>query len=206
MTNNNYIIDLQLFAEKIDRDKAYALIPEDVIPGIISGVRETSVAMQLMRQLLNMSTKTAKMAVLSALPIADFVDGDAGMKVTTDAAWKDKMLVVGEIAAIIPIPEAVLDDAEYDIWAEVKPLLVESFGRVFDNQVFNGGNPKAPAEWPEGIIPMATAAGNVVTVGTGVDIAEDINQLFGMLEEDNYDVSGIAAQRNAGRPGAEIHR
>lgn len=181
-------------ATMIDRLKAYSLIPEETIAGIISGIRKESVAMQLMRRLPNMSTKTAKQAVLATLPYADFVNGDAGMKITTDMQWKDKLLVVGEIAAIVPIPINVLEDAEYDIWGEVQPALIEKFGRVFDNQVFNGGNPKAPQEWPEGLIPMAEDAGNVVTVGTGVDIAEDINQLFGKLEEDEFNVTAIAAQ------------
>lgn len=181
-------------ATMIDRLKAYPLIPEETIAGIISGVRKESVAMQLFRRLPNMSTKTAKQAVLASLPHADFVNGDAGMKVTTDMLWKDKQLVVGEIAALVPIPISVLEDAEYDIWGEVQPALIEKFGRVFDNQVFNGGNPKAPTEWPDGLIPQAIAAGNVVTIGTGVDIAEDINQLFGKLEEEEWDVTAIASQ------------
>lgn len=181
-------------ATMIDRTKANGIIPEETIAGIIAGIRKSSVAMQLMRQLPNMSTRTAKQPVLASLPYADFVNGDSGMKITTDAMWKDKLLVVGEIAAIVPIPQNVLDDAEYDIWGEVQPLLIEQFGRVFDNQVFNGGNPKAPVEWPEGLIPMATTAGNVVTIGTGIDIAEDINQLFGKLEEEEYNITYIASQ------------
>lgn len=181
-------------ATMIDRLKAQSIIPEETIAGIISGVRKESVAMQLFRRLPNMSTKTAKQAVLASLPTADFVNGDAGMKITTDMLWKDKQLVVGEIAALVPIPQNVLDDAEYDIWGEVQPALIESFGRVFDNQVFDRRNPKAPTEWPEPLIPAAMAAGNVVTIGTSVDIAEDINQLFGKLEEDEYDVTAIASQ------------
>lgn len=183
-------------AVMIDRTKAKGIIPEQTIDEIVSGVRKSSVAMRLMRQLPNMSTNIYRQPVLSSLPYADFVDGDAGMKITTDAMWKDKLLVVGEIAAIVPIPQNVLEDAAFDIWGEIRPLLIEQFGRVFDNQVFNGGNPKAPVEWPDGIIPMATAAGNVITIGTGIDIAEDINQMFGKLEEEEWDVTAIAAQQS----------
>jgi len=178
----------------IDRDKAYALIPEEEVISLIEGVRKESVAMQLLRKLPNMSTRLGKVPVLEMLPSADFVDGDAGMKITTDMAWGKKQLVVGEIAAIIPIPEAVLDDADYDIWGQARPALVEAFGRVFDNQVFNGGNPKAPIEWPDGLIPQAVSAGNVVPMGGGQDLLDDINALFANLEENEYDVTGLAAQ------------
>lgn len=183
-------------ANMIDRTKAEVLIPEEEVREIINGVRKESVAMQLMRRLPNMSTKTARQPVLSMLPIADFVNGDAGLKITTEMAWDKKLLVVGEIAAIIPVPQAVIEDANYDIWGECRQPLVEAFGRVFDKTVFSARNPKAPTEWPEPIAPAAVAAGNVIAIGTGIDLAEDINQLFGKLEEDEYDVSGIAAQRS----------
>ncbi|MCL1896707.1 MAG: phage major capsid protein [Clostridiales bacterium] len=158
----------------IDRTGAQALMG-DVASEIISGVRKSSAAMKLLRKLPNMTSGTQRQPVLSMLPSADFVSGDAGMKVTTEAQWDKKLLVVGEIAAIVPIPQAVIDDSAYDIWGEVRPLLVESFGRVFDNQVFEGGNPKAPVEWPAGLIPSAATESNVVALGTGIDIAADVS-------------------------------
>jgi len=182
-------------ANMIDRQDANALIPEDVSMALIEGVRKTSVAMNMQRRLPNMSSRVGKIPVLEMLPHADFVDGDAGMKITTDMAWGKKQLVVGEIAAIVPIPEAVIDDADYDIWGQVRPALEEAFGRVYDRQVFQGGNPKAPVEWPLGIIPQAKSAGNALALGSGRDVLGDLNDLFGeYLEEYDYDVTGIAAQ------------
>jgi len=183
-------------AKIIDREKAHALIPEQEVMSLLDGIRKQSVAMSLMRRLPNMSTRVGKVPVLEMLPSADFVDGDSGMKITTDMRWGKKQLVVGEIAAIIPIPEAVLDDANYDIWGQARPALIEAFGRVFDNQVFNGGNPKAPIEWPEGLIPMARSAGNEITVGTGQDMLSDLSTMFAMLEENEFDVTGMAAQKS----------
>lgn len=179
----------------IDRSGAQVLIPEPVTQEIISGVRKSSVAMQLLRRLPNMTSGTQRQPVLSMLPSADFVNGDAGMKITSTAAWDKKQLVAGEIAVIVPIPQAVIDDAGYDIWGEVRPLIVEAFGRVFDKQVFEGGNAKAPVEWPTGIIPTATTASNIVTAGTGLDIAADISATMAVLEENEYEVTGIAAQK-----------
>jgi HK97 family phage major capsid protein len=179
----------------IDRTGAAALIPDPVSREIISGVRKSSVAMQLMRKLPNMTSGTQKQPVLSMLPSADFVNGDAGMKITTSAQWDKKQMVAGEIATIVPIPQAVIDDSNYDIWGEVRPLIVEAFGRVFDKQVFDGGNAKAPAEWPTAIITAATTANNIVILGTGVDVAADLSGTMAVLEENGYEVTGIAAQR-----------
>jgi HK97 family phage major capsid protein len=180
----------------IQRSNAAALIPEAVSREIINGVRKQSVAMRLMRRLPNMTTSTARQPVLSLLPTADFVNGDAGMKVTTNAAWDKKIMTVGEIAAIIPVPQSVIDDADYDIWGEVRPLLEEAFGRVFDRQVFSERNAKAPTEWPDPIIPAAIAAGNTVQLGTGKDAAEDISNLYSVLEDGGYEVTALAAQRS----------
>jgi len=179
----------------IDRTGAKALMPDPVVREILTGVRTQSVAMRLMRRLPNMVSGTQSQPVLSALPIADFVNGDAGMKVTTNAMWDKKTMTVGEIAAIVPIPQAVLDDAQYDIWGEVRPLIEEQIGRVFDKATLSVRNLKAPAEWPDPIVPAAIAAGNVVTAGTGIDIAADISSLLSLMEDDGYDVTSIAAQR-----------
>ena len=181
-------------ATMIDRNGAQAIIPEEEVMELIDGVRKQSVAMQLMRRLPNMSTRVGKMPVLDLLPQADFVDGDAGMKITTNMKWDKKQIVIGEIAAIIPVPQAVVDDSSYDIWGQARPALIEAFGRVFDNQVFNGGNPKAPIEWPEGLIPMSVGAGNTVATGGGLDTLDDLNSLFSMLEEAHYNVTGMAGQ------------
>lgn len=181
-------------ANILTRANTQVLIQPEVSKEILSGVRKQSVAMALMKQLPNMGTNRREQPVLSMLPIADFVNGDSGMKVTTNAAWEKKVMVAGEIAAVVPIPQAVLDDSDYDLWEQIRPLIEEQFGRVFDRQVFMGGNPKAPAEWPAGLIPAAIAAGNTVALGTGVDAAEDFNQLFAILEQDSYSVTGTAAQ------------
>ena len=60
-----------------------------------------------------------------------------------------------EIAAIVPIAQAVLDDADYDLWGEIKPQLEEAIALVLDYAVFFGTN--KPAGWPTAVIPAAVA-------------------------------------------------
>ena len=130
--------DIQLFegdAQIIDRTGAASLIPEENAREIIQGVVTQSAVLQRGRKLPNMSSKTYKMPVLDMLPIAYFVNGDTGAKKTTKQAWDKKFITAEEIAVIVPIPEAVLDDSDYDIWGEVKPRVIEAFGKVIDGAV-----------------------------------------------------------------------
>jgi HK97 family phage major capsid protein len=130
--------------------------------------------------------------VLSALPTAYFVSGDTGLKQTSEAAWDNKYLNIEELATIVPIPEAVLDDAGFDIWAAVQPLMEQAIGRALDAAVFFGTN--APAAWPDDIVTAAVAAGNVVARGTATQanggLAADLVNLFGTVWADGYDVTG----------------
>ena len=120
------------------RSDAESLIPEQVSKEIIQGAVEHSAVLSQFRKLPNMTSKTLSMPVLDMLPVAYFVNGDNGNKQTTKMQWDKKRLYAEEIAVIVPIPEAVLDDAEYDIWGEVKPRLYEAFGKKIDGAVLFG--------------------------------------------------------------------
>lgn len=152
--------------------------------------------MQMFRQ-KRMSRKQQRMPVLAALPTAYFVNGDTGLKQTTEVNWDNKYLNVEEIATICPIPEAVLDDTDFDVWGEVRPLLEEAVGRALDAAVFFGVD--KPASWPDAIVPKAVAGGNTVVRGTATQaqggIGEDFNQLMGVVEDEGYDVNGFVSKR-----------
>ena len=107
--------NLQLFetdAQIIDRSGAESLIPEDRAAEIIQGAIAQSAVLSMGRRLANMTAAQTRLPVLDALPIAYFVNGDTGQKKTTRQAWDKKTIIAEEIAVIVPIPEAVLDDAD----------------------------------------------------------------------------------------------
>ena len=189
--------DLQYFADDtsiIDRTGAASLIPEENAREIIQGVVTQSAVLSRGRKLANMASKTYKMPVLDMLPIAYFVDGDSGNKKTTKQAWDKKVITAEEIAVIVPIPEAVLDDAEYDIWAEVKPRITEAFGKVIDGAIMFGTN--KPTSWRDGIVTTATSAGFVVTLADGDNLYDKIMAESGVIskvEEVGYFVNGHMA-------------
>lgn len=182
----------------ISRTNDQALIPEVVSNDILSGLQTTSASMSLFRK-IPMATNQTRMPVLAALPTAYFVQGDTGLKQTTQVAWSNKFLNVEELAAIVPIPENVLDDTAYDVWGTVKPLLEQALARTIDAAIFFGVN--KPASWPNAIVTDAAADGTANTYVRGTStaaqggIAEDINQLMGKVEADGFDVNGFITQR-----------
>lgn len=133
---NRNKMNLQRFATNIvTRNDAAALIPEQISKEIIQSATESSTVLQLGKRLPNMTSNKTSMPVLDMLPVAYFVNGEPGTKQTTKQAWANKYIYAEEIAVIVPIPEAVLDDADYDLWAEIKPRIAEAFGNKIDGAV-----------------------------------------------------------------------
>lgn len=185
------------FDNIISRTDAGALIPEDVSTRLLTGMVNQSAALTLFPR-VPMSRAQQRMPVLAALPTAYFVNGDTGLKQTSEQAWANKYLNVEELAVIIPIPENVLDDTEFDIWGSVQPNVEQAIGRALDAAIFFGTN--KPASWPTDIVTAAVAAGNTYNRGTNNaaagGIAQDISEIMALVEADGYDVSGMIANRS----------
>ena len=188
----------------ISRTDSAALIPEDASREIIAAIPQASAVLGLSRRLPNMSTAQRRMPVMSALASAYFVTGDTGLKQTSEVTWENKYIDAEELAVIVPIPEAVLDDAAFDIWGEVRPSLVEAFGIAIDQAVLYGTN--IPATWTTnlgaaGIVAGALAASQNASLANYTDMYEAIlgetdagaSGLFGLVEEDGFMVTGSIA-------------
>lgn len=179
---NRKRMDLRIFETGvaiIDRTGAESLIPVQESNEIIQGVVAQSAVLSRGRKLANMTSKQYKMPVLNMLPVAYFVDGDSGQKQTTKQAWDKKFITAEEIAVIVPVPEAVLDDSEYDIWGEVKPRIIEAFGKVIDGAILFDVD--KPATWRDGVVTTATAAGAVVTLGSADNLYDKIMAEDGVI-------------------------
>lgn len=173
----------------IDRTNVEALIETQVANEIFEGVVKESKALSMFRRLPNMTSDKTKLRVLDSLPIAYFVDESTnnGRKNLTKMAWDNKYINAAELAVIVPIKENVLNDTSIDIWAEVKPRIVEAFGKKIDNAIFNGTY--KPADWRAGLIPSIVTAGAEVTEGD--NLYSDINDVMTKVEESGYNVTGL---------------
>jgi len=191
----------------ISRSDAAAQIPEQVSNEMLVNLQNESAVLALGQQ-IPISRSQVRFPVISALPTAYFVTGDTGLKQTTEMAWANKYLNVEELAAIVPVPEAVLDDAGFDVFGAIQPLIEQAIGRTLDAAVFFGTN--KPSSWdfsvtdtPDatlGIVGAATASSpgpdNGVTRNTTATtggVFKSISDVLGKLEADGYSATGAIA-------------
>jgi HK97 family phage major capsid protein len=178
------------------QDMAPLLVPEAVSTAMLDDVTYSSAALSLGRRIA-MPSASARFPIRSALPVANFVNGDTGQKQTTELSFDNRFMYVEEIAAIVVVPDAVAEDASFDLWGEIRSQLADAFAAAIDAAIFLGAG--KPASWPKGLIEQAKDAGNVVTRGAAAQkdggLAEDINQLMAKVEQDGYDVNRFVAHR-----------
>ena len=180
-----------------NRADAEAIIREQVVSNIFQDAPKHSVFLSIAKKLPNMTSNQTRMRVLDFLPTAYWVNGDTGMKQTTRQAWDNVFINAGELAVIVPISDAVLSDAEFDIFGEVTPRVMEAIGQKVVAAVIFGVN--RPAECGLDIISRARQAGNNVSPATGKDYYDLIlgeNGVFAKVEDDGYGVTGALAPMN----------
>src|SRR5690349_6961704 len=179
------------YANIIGRDDVP--VREETIDVIREDLESQSAALELFRE-IRVGKKQQRFPVLAALPIAYWVNGDTGLKQTTEMSWANKYVNIEEIAVIVPIPQNVLDDSDFDIWAEARPKVQEAVGRTLDAAVFFGVN--APGSFPTNVRAAATAAGNSITYDPAdYPSAEGgffgaMDDLLSAVEDDAFTVRG----------------
>ena len=188
------------------------LIPIQYSTQIIQMAQEQSLAMRYFRN-VRMPNAATVMPVLDALPVARWVTGELtdpagtgqGKKNVTGQKWKGINLIAEELATIVVIPEAVIEDASIDLWAEITPRIAEAVAAAFDGAVFAGI--QIPTSWnmSGGLIAAATTAGNVTTAAAAVPTQDEYDEAIALVEADGFmptDVFAGVSQRSAFRTWA----
>ena len=176
-------------ANMITKTDASALIPEQVMEEIFKEAQKYSKVLQLFRRLPNMTSDKMRLKVVDSLPVAYWVNEatNNGRKETTKMAWDNVYLTAEELAVIVPIKDNVLNDADVDIWEQVKPELVKAIAKKIDEAVLFGTD--APTSFGAGIIPSIISKSKSVTE-TG-HLYSDINDVMTAVEESGYEVTGL---------------
>ena len=173
------------YTAMVDRTEAGPLIPEDVSNEIIKESTEKSFVLSAFKR-RQMTRKQQRLPIFDRKPVAYFVNGDTGLKQTSDVRWDNIYLNAEELAVIVPVPDLLVEDAGFDIWAQLRPEITEAIAAKVDEAVFFGVD--RPTQWPTGILQGATAASQVVTGGSStLDVFGDMNAAMMMLEDDGYD-------------------
>jgi len=182
------------FTNIVDRSGAVALMPEEVSMKLIKEVRDGSFTATSFME-VPMTRGQERMPVISALPVAFFPGGDTGLGETTQMDWANKYINAETLECFVPIPEAVVEDVEGDIWVEIEPLVKKAVTRTLDAAVMFGTG--APETWPENIVGSSKGAGNEAKIGTATaaegGLAGDVDTALEKLEEDGFDYDRAAA-------------
>jgi len=183
----------------VSRANAQATIPEQVTASIFAAMPGRSVVLDSALRLPNATRGQLRVPIWQTLPTAYFVNGDTGLKQTSGFSWTNVYANIEELAVIIPIPEAVLEDSAYDIFGEAQPQIVEAFGAALDAAVIHGTN--KPTAWDfSAIVDGATAAGHTVDLSSVEGAAGDLydavlgpNGVMSFVENDGLMVNGHVA-------------
>jgi HK97 family phage major capsid protein len=188
------------YANVEGRSATQALVPEEVANDMLGHVAtQTSAVLAQFKKVPVMSGQS-RFPILSALPFAYWVNGDTGLRQTTEEQWSNKFLNIEEIAVMVPVPINVLDDVSddggFDLWSEVMPDCEIAIGRTLDAAVFFGTN--APSTFPTCIVTDAEARGFEFEEGSSTaegGVQNDLDETIGQLEIAGFDPSGIVANR-----------
>jgi HK97 family phage major capsid protein len=165
---------------------ASGTIPVTYSNQIIQAVTQQSAALALGRR-VPMGSGIASVPVAGAFPSASFIS-TGGRKPFTDFKLTNKTLTAEEVAAVIAIPQAYLDDSSVDLWAYARPLLAQAIAVAVDDAILWGHN--NPPSYPTGGV---TDPAYSTAVAPGTDALESVNAAMGAVEAQGLPVTGHAA-------------
>jgi len=158
------------------------VIPVDYSTMILEEAVRSSSALTLGTR-IPMGSKTTQMPVPKTFPTASWVTSASGRKPYTDIGLQPATLTAEEVAAVIGIPDAMVEDNTINLWAYCRPLVAQAIARALDDAVIFGLTP--PASFPSGGV-----LGRATGVNAGVDAVDTINKTMAQVEGQMLDVTG----------------
>lgn len=162
------------------------VIPPQFSTTILAEATQQSAALQLGTR-MPMSTRENVMPIPATFPKAAWANAPYGSRKPYTTVSLDTMPITAEeIAAVIAIPDTMVEDSTINLWNYCRPLLAEAIAVAVDQAVFFGID--APASFPDGGV-----AGIAQTAEEGRDVIDTINNAMSLVEVQGLNVTGQAA-------------
>ncbi|MGB8021363.1 MAG: phage major capsid protein, partial [Candidatus Nanopelagicales bacterium] len=185
------------FDSIITRAETGSDLPDLLASELVGTITRASAALTLGTKVPT-TTKDSRVPVLTEAPEASWAASDTALRPTTAAAWTPQTLMAEELSCIIPVPNSVLADSEFNVWEALKPLLTRAAARAIDAAILFGTN--APASWTsESLYADAVAAGNVATTPASGDVVPELLSVAELIGVDGYAPSAAVV-----RPGFQF--
>lgn len=181
----------------IDSTKLGGVITEAQLKddNLFNDITGASVVFSRGRNIGAMPKGKMSIPVPETLISAGFVQGSTGQKRVSDASLKNNQLIAGKIAAIVLIPQDVIDDADINLWEQwIRPNIPNAFGAALDGAaLFGAGKPVEWTGFQSGLVPQAVEKGNTVQLGSDIYQAiMGVNGLIYKVNADGFPVNGFA--------------
>jgi len=210
------------FDDKVERsgsDNRYARErQEKFMAGIVDDVEQKSLALQL-GEVHRMDTFKEVFRLSNTKPSTYWINGttgagdaphgsnnnddtnqaakDSGLKQTTTQDWDTLYLIPDEIATLVVMPDAWMDDSDVRL-DEIRKDVVSSLALSLDAAIFFGRSTTShalPSTFGNGIVPDTISNGAFVVEGVGVDTADDYALFYRGLEDRGFDASATIVDR-----------
>jgi HK97 family phage major capsid protein len=153
---------------------------------ILQEAMQASAALQLCQK-VPMGTGVTQMPVPKTLPVASWVTASGtGRKPYTNIGLQPATLTAEEVAAVIAIPDKMIEDTSINLWNYARPLLAQAIGVALDGAAIFGV--AAPASFPVGGV-----MGAATVVNTGLDAIDSVNLAMAAVEGQGLTPSGNVA-------------
>lgn len=192
-------LNIQTFAKQtfnpdhvMMQDMKTGLIPTEQGGLIIEDVIQGSTVMKLAKY--EAMTKPKKTFTFKAKGAGAYWVSEAEVIKTSKVEWLTASMQAEKIGVIIPMTKEFLRFSVTDFFGEVKPLIAEAFYEAFDAAaLFGTDSPFATHSSGKAIFTGATEEGNLVELGTGEHLQDDVFAAVGILEGQGFNPNGIAS-------------
>jgi hypothetical protein len=176
------------YSDLLGRADTTADVPQAVADVLIRAMSSQSTVLEL-GQRVPVSTKDSRVPIVTEAPTATWLSDDNSLKQVTSAAFPGQELLAEELAAIITIPDAVIEDSSTPIFDTLTPLLSRAAARAIDDAIIFGRN--KPSAWGLSMVDDALVAGNV-TAHNDTDPSKAVLLGAAQIGADGFNPNAVA--------------